>query len=107
MDKDQINNLAEKIAQALSNESQPTDLKTLQKSIDALSERLNRLENAASGPYSLPRSPYSSHPSQDHYNIAEAIADSIFDKKAKEKTCSFEPNEKPCDHCSMCSSRGF
>ena len=24
-----------------------------------------------------------------------------------EKTCSVEPGGKPCDHCAMCSSRGF
>jgi hypothetical protein len=24
-----------------------------------------------------------------------------------EKKCSVEPGGKPCDHCSMCSSRGF
>jgi hypothetical protein len=25
----------------------------------------------------------------------------------KEKTCSVEPGSKPCDHCAMCSARGF
>ena len=35
------------------------------------------------------------------------IADALFDAKSKEKTCTFEPNDRPCDHCSMCSSRGF
>ena len=25
----------------------------------------------------------------------------------KEKTCTIEPGGKPCDHCAMCSSRGF
>jgi hypothetical protein len=25
----------------------------------------------------------------------------------KEKTCSVEPGGKPCDHCAMCSARGF
>jgi hypothetical protein len=24
-----------------------------------------------------------------------------------EKKCSVEPAGKPCDHCAMCSSRGF
>ena len=37
---------------------------------------------------------------------AEAIVDSLFDHHSKEKACTFEPS-KPCDHCSMCSSRGF
>ena len=46
------------------------------------------------------------HPSLDKLRVAEAIADSIFDAKLKEKACQFEP-DKPCDHCSMCNSRGF
>lgn len=46
------------------------------------------------------------HPSLDKMRVAEAIADSIFDSKLKEKACQFEP-DKPCDHCSMCNSRGF
>lgn len=46
------------------------------------------------------------HSSLDKFNIAEAIADSIFGHLNKEKACQFEP-DKPCDHCSMCSSRGF
>ena len=29
------------------------------------------------------------------------------DKGLAEKVCTFEPHDKPCDHCSMCSSRGF
>jgi len=31
----------------------------------------------------------------------------IFAGVHKEKACTFEPNGKPCDHCAMCSSRGF
>ncbi len=47
------------------------------------------------------------HPSQQRFNIAEAIADGVFNNMQKEKACTFEPNGKPCDHCSMCSSLGF
>ncbi len=47
-----------------------------------------------------------SHTSLDKFSIAEAIADSIFGSEFKEKACTFEPS-KPCDHCSMCNSRGF
>jgi hypothetical protein len=55
-------------------------------------------------PQSAIRNPQATHPSLDKLNIAEAIADSIFG--VKEKACTFEPS-KPCDHCSMCNSRGF
>ena len=47
------------------------------------------------------------HPSQDKFAIAEAIVDSLFQRETKEKACTFEPSGKPCDHCSMCNSRGF
>jgi hypothetical protein len=48
-----------------------------------------------------------SHPSQERFNVNEAIVDELVEFFEKEKACSFEPNGKPCDHCSMCSSRGF
>jgi hypothetical protein len=47
------------------------------------------------------------HPSQERFNINEAIVDELVEFFEKEKACSFEPNGKPCDHCAMCSSRGF
>jgi hypothetical protein len=47
------------------------------------------------------------HPSQERFNVNEAIVDELVDFFEKEKACSFEPNGKPCDHCAMCSSRGF
>ena len=48
-----------------------------------------------------------SHPSQERFNVNEAIVDELVEFFEKEKACSFEPNGKPCDHCAMCSSRGF
>jgi hypothetical protein len=48
-----------------------------------------------------------SHPSQERFNVNEAIVDELVEFFEKEKACSFEPNGKPCDHCSMCSGRGF
>lgn len=48
-----------------------------------------------------------SHPSQERFNINEAIVDELVEFFQNEKACSFEPNGKPCDHCAMCSSRGF
>lgn len=48
-----------------------------------------------------------SHPSQERFGIEEATISELVDFFQKEKTCSVEPGGKPCDHCSMCSSRGF
>lgn len=48
-----------------------------------------------------------SHPSQEKFGVEEATVAELVDFFEKEKTCSVEPGGKPCDHCSMCSSRGF
>ena len=48
-----------------------------------------------------------SHPSEEKFGVEEAVITELVDYFEKEKTCSMEPGGKPCDHCSMCSSRGF
>jgi hypothetical protein len=48
-----------------------------------------------------------SHPSQEKFGVEEATVTELVDFFEKEKTCSVEPGGKPCDHCAMCSSRGF
>ncbi len=81
----------------------PQDLSAVFAAIEKINHRLDKLEPAekqAVIPHSQP------HASLDKFNIAEAIADSIFSHYNKEKACQFEP-DKPCDHCSMCNSRGF
>jgi hypothetical protein len=50
--------------------------------------------------------PYS-HPSQEKFGVEEATVSELVDFFEKEKMCSVEPGGKPCDHCAMCSSRGF
>jgi len=47
------------------------------------------------------------HPSQERFGVEEAAVSELVDFFQKEKSCSIEPGGKPCDHCSMCSSRGF
>jgi hypothetical protein len=98
--------LAQKIAQLLEAERQPSDLSSIQASLDAINARLEKLEASHTAPKSHFPIPQSSHPSLDKFAIAEAIADQIFTAKGAEKACTFEPS-KPCDHCSMCNSRGF
>ena len=106
MDNAEINSLAEKIAQIIASESKPTDISSIQKSIDAIHKRIEKLESPSSVSNFKFQIPDSEHPSQTRFAIAEAIVDSLFEQSTKEKACTFEPS-KPCDHCSMCSSRGF
>ncbi len=47
------------------------------------------------------------HPSQEQFGVEEATVTELVDFFEKEKQCSIEPGGKPCDHCAMCSSRGF
>ena len=96
--------LAEKLARLL--EAQSADLAPLYASVEKINHRLEKLE-ASVNPQSEIRNPKLNHPSLDKFDVAEAIADEIFSGLQKEKACTFEPNGKPCDHCSMCSSRGF
>jgi hypothetical protein len=98
--------LAAKIAKLVESESQGSDLAAVFAAIEKVNHRLDKLEAAAAGASPPSRDPLDSHPSLDKLNVAEAIAGSIFDGRYKEKACQFEPG-KPCDHCSMCSSRGF
>ena len=46
------------------------------------------------------------HPSQERFGIDDAVSE-LVDFFEREKLCSVEPGEKPCDQCGMCSSRGF
>ena len=48
-----------------------------------------------------------SHPSQERFGVEEAAVTELVDFFEKEKQCSMEPGNRPCDHCAMCSSRGF
>ena len=79
------------------------ELASLFASIEKINHRLDKLESERNAVLSV--APL--HPSQNKFDIAEAIADAVFDGIHKAKACTFEPNGKPCDHCSMCSSRGF
>jgi seryl-tRNA synthetase len=113
MPEDKTQKLAERIALLLQeNEKGSDDFSALRLSIEKISERLDKIEaklESANGsvPHSAFRIPHFNHPSQDRFAIEEAITDEISRVLGAEKACAFEPNGKPCDHCSMCSSRGF
>ena len=107
MQHDDAQNLAGKIAELFKAGIMTADLSSIRSNIDAINARLDRLENLPATPHSAFRAPQSIHPSTERFAVAEALADEIFTSPQKEKACTFEPNGKPCDHCSMCSSRGF
>jgi len=52
--------------------------------------------------------PYSAaHPSQERFGVEEAAVSELVEFFENEKQCTVDPSGKPCDHCAMCSSRGF
>jgi hypothetical protein len=51
--------------------------------------------------------PATSHPSQEQFaGLGEAVSE-LVEFFESEKTCTVEPGAKPCDHCGLCSARGF
>jgi hypothetical protein len=51
--------------------------------------------------------PATSHPSQEQFEgLGEAVSE-LVEFFEREKTCTLEPGDKPCDHCGQCSARGF
>lgn len=47
------------------------------------------------------------HPTEERFGVEEAAVNELVDYFQSEKSCSIDPSGKPCDHCAMCSSRGF
>ena len=52
-----------------------------------------------------PQSP--THASQERFGVEEAAVSELVEFFENEKQCAVDPSGKPCDHCAMCSSRGF
>lgn len=97
---DKTATLTEKIAKLIEQDMSPkSDLASIFAALEKINHRLDKLESEP-----MPLHP-PVHASAEKFAIAEAIADQVFG--SMEKACTFEPNDKPCDHCSMCSSRGF
>ena len=101
------NKLAERIAKLLESEKQPGDLASVFATLENINHRLDKLESSYSAPVYPLNISHSLHPSQEKFAVIEAVSDQIVGTIKKEKACTFEPNGRPCDHCSMCSSRGF
>ena len=91
--------LAERIASILQKEPGVGGGEQIWRAIDEIGKRLDAIESsmtAASPAEAL----VSQHPSLETYAIPAPDT-------GEEKSCSFEPHNPVCDHCSMCSSRGF
>ncbi len=97
--------IAERIARMLDSEQQG-DLAAVFASLEKINHRLDKLESVSASPRSTTPDLHLLHPSQEKFAVLEAVADQIIEGPKSEKACTFEPH-KPCDHCSMCSSRGF
>ena len=114
MENNKANNLAEQIAVLLgTNDKGTDDFAVVRASLERINNRLDRIEakldsqNSESSPASGFKLQQTNHPSQHRFAALEAIADDIIEQFETEKSCPYEPTGKACDHCSMCSSRGF
>ena len=84
-----------------------SELAAMRATLNQLQDRLIQIESKVA---SVPRlqSPWlASHPAMDRFGVEEATVSELVDFFQSEKACSLEPGGKPCDHCAMCSSRGF
>jgi hypothetical protein len=130
MSADQARVVAERIARRVATsapEARTTSGNDISAELAAVRTTLNELQNrliqieskvgsttSAGSPSTAPRvqSPWlgglsASHPSMEKFGVEEATVSELVDYFQNEKACSLEPGGKPCDHCAMCSSRGF
>ncbi len=107
--EDQAKVIAERIARRLGGAPQSSgsdlssELAAMRASLTELQNRLIQIEAKVSGP--RVHSPW--HPSLERFGVEEAAVSELVDFFQNDKACSLEPGGKPCDHCAMCSSRGF
>jgi len=123
-EQDRARLLAERITQRLaqgeSNSPNPSlssdDAFDLRATLENFNRRLSNIERQLAnkdartniqGAYS-PLPVLKNHPSIDKFKVDEAAAIAeLVDFFEGEKKCTLDPSGKPCDHCSMCNSRGF
>lgn len=111
MSSDQAKLVAERIARRISggNTDLGTELAAIRGTLNEIQNRLTQIESRV---HPRVHSPWlagvnASHPSQERFGVEEATVSELVDFFQNEKNCTLEPGGKPCDHCSMCSSRGF
>ncbi len=109
MENGNTQNLAEKIAQLLQANQNSEDKDFLRSSLEKINQRLDKIESQITNQdskFQIPN-PKPIHVSQEKFTNLEELADEIIADLQNEKACPYEPTGKPCDHCAMCSSRGF
>jgi hypothetical protein len=67
----------------------------------------SRVPNQANSQFAIGNPQSADHPSQERFGVEEAVVSELVEFFENEKQCSVDPSGKPCDHCAMCSSRGF
>jgi hypothetical protein len=127
MSADQAREIAERIARRVGAASVTpraadkadlvSELAAVRTTLDQLQSRLVQIEAKVSSTGVAPavprvQSPWlsglnPSHPSMEQFGVEEATVSQLVDFFQNEKACSLEPGGKPCDHCAMCSARGF
>jgi len=130
MSADQAREIAERIARrvggaaATPRSTDKTDvgseLAAMRATLDQLQQKLVQIEakvGSSSASVSAPAAPRvhspwlagvnADHPSTERFGVEEATVSELVDFFQNEKACSLEAGGKPCDHCAMCSSRGF
>ena len=106
--EDQAKVIAERIARRLgtphaSSSDISSELAAMRASLNEMQNRLVQIEAKVGAP--RVHSPW--HPSLDRFGVDEATVSELVDFTQNKKACSLEPGGKPCDHCAMCSTRGF
>lgn len=113
MSSDQAKLVAERIARRISGSTDvSTELASIRGTLNEIQDRLTQIESRVGTEVPRVHSPWlagvnASHPSQERFGVEEATVAELVDFFQSEKSCSLEPGGKPCDHCAMCSSRGF
>lgn len=69
--------------------------------------RLSSMLGGANPQAELSSPQLADHPSEERFGIEEATVKELVEFFENEKKCAIDPSGKPCDHCAMCSSRGF
>jgi archaellum component FlaC len=109
MENQNTQNLAEKITLLLNENQKGSDDDFVRSSLEKINQRLAKIEaqiEVQSSKFKV-QSSKKLHASQEKFTNLEEIADEIIANLQNEKACPYEPTGKPCDHCSMCNSRGF
>ena len=109
MENENTQKLAERIALLLQENEKGSNDDFLRSSLEKINRRLDNIELQFDfhNPQSNIQHLKLAHASQEKFTNLEELADEIIANLQNEKACPYEPTGKPCDHCAMCSSRGF